>query len=53
MLLNKAENANKIRGVNVARGSTTINHFLFVDNSIIFCRANLRELQEIQKIFET
>lgn len=43
LLLNEAEKSSRIRGVKVARGNPIINHFLFVDNNIIFCKANTLE----------
>jgi hypothetical protein len=34
----------------VTRGGTRINHLFFVDNSLLFCRANLRDWGSIHSI---
>lgn len=43
ILLNEAENNNLIKGVKVARNSPTINHLFFVDDSIVFYKAKMKE----------
>jgi hypothetical protein len=42
-LLSSAESARRIIGVPMAMGGVKISHLLFVDDSIIFCRANFEE----------
>ncbi|KAL5560150.1 hypothetical protein UlMin_036361 [Ulmus minor] len=39
-LLEKMENENKLHGLNFGRGTLTISHLLFADNSFIFMDAN-------------
>jgi hypothetical protein len=54
-LLHKAERNDIITGLPIARGGTKINHLFFVDDSLLFCRANFMEwgnLQEILDIYE-
>lgn len=36
----------------MARNNPTVNHLFFVDNSIIFCRAKIKEWLEIQKVLD-
>lgn len=46
-LPNEANMSYRIRDVKVARSSLTINHLFFVDDTIVFCRAKLKEWLEI------
>jgi hypothetical protein len=49
-LLHKGEREGKITGLPIARGGTKINHLLFADDSLLFCRANFIEWGNIQEI---
>lgn len=37
----------------MARGSPTINHLFFANDSIVFCRVNTVEWREIQSLLDT
>lgn len=41
------ETLREIRGLEISRGCPGINHLLFVDNYIIFCRASIKEWQKV------
>ncbi|XP_042969143.1 uncharacterized protein LOC122301839 [Carya illinoinensis] len=49
-LLNHAETTKLIQGFPICRGRLSINHLLFADDSLLFCRANAREWASIQVI---
>ncbi|XP_035551737.1 uncharacterized protein LOC118349897 [Juglans regia] len=54
-LLDHYEKSKLIRGVQVARGGTSINHLLFANDCILFGRANIgdwRKIQEILLVYE-
>ena len=42
-ILHEAEREGKITGLPIAKGGTKINHLLFVDDSLLFCKANFVE----------
>lgn len=48
-LLNEAEKAHKIWGVKVARNSPSINYLYFVDGSIAFDRAKIKECKRSKR----
>jgi hypothetical protein len=48
----KAEKEGKINGLAIAKGGTKINHLLFADDSILFCKANFVEWGNVHKILE-
>jgi hypothetical protein len=39
-----------IMGIPISRGGIRINHLLFADDSLLFCRANLREWDHIHRL---
>jgi hypothetical protein len=47
-LLQQSAREGIISGVPISRGGTKIHHLLFADDSLLFCRANLREWGHIQ-----
>ena len=51
-LLHLAEREGKITGLPIAKGGTKINHLFFVDDSLLFCRANVSEWVHIQTILD-
>jgi hypothetical protein len=52
MLQNSAREG-AITGVPISRGGLRIHHLLFADDSLLFCRANLREWDHIQRLLCT
>lgn len=46
-LINAAKRKGEIRGIFVARVGTRVNHLLFANDCIIFCRATLLEWNRI------
>jgi hypothetical protein len=54
-MLGKAEREHKITGLPVVRRGLRINHLFFVDDSLLFCKANVEEwalIQEILSLYE-
>ena len=49
-LLQRAENERRIQGMSICRRAPRITNLLFADDSMIFCQANQREVQEIVEI---
>lgn len=49
-LLNEAENSQEIRGIGIAKEAPLINHLFFVDDNLLFCRANTKEWLKIQSL---
>lgn len=49
-LLREAENNRILSGIACARGAPLINHLLFADDSIIFCKANEASCQAIKDV---
>lgn len=52
-LLSKAARENMIHGAKVRRGAPKVSHLFFVDDSILFARANLLECSKIVDIIST
>nr|XP_027122320.1 uncharacterized protein LOC113739290 [Coffea arabica] len=51
-LLRKAEERKDIQGLRISRQGPIITHIFFVDNSLIFCKANVQQAKEIMKILK-
>ena len=51
-MLKKEEREGKIKGVAVCRGALHKSHLLFVDDSIVFCRATIEESNRVIKNLE-
>ena len=49
-MLKREETEGKIKGVSVCCGAPQVSHLLFVDDSIIFCRASVSEGQRVMKV---
>ena len=51
-LIQKAMNEDKIRGYSLCRYGPKISHLFFADDSLLFCRAQISDIQTIQEILE-
>ncbi|GAA0148549.1 hypothetical protein LIER_36747 [Lithospermum erythrorhizon] len=49
-MLREAEERIVLNGVKISSGSPSINHILFADDTLIFCKATLEEGETIMKI---
>ena len=49
-LLDKAEREGQLHGVSICRRAPSISHFLFADNSLLFCQATQGEMQTISEV---
>ena len=49
-LLKKAEDIGELRGVSISRNGPKLTHLLFVDDSLIFCRAQNNDCQKLLEI---
>lgn len=50
--MRKEKRGKLLFGLTIARGSPTIFHLLFADNSFFFCKSNREELEVILKILK-
>ena len=48
----EATRSNKLSGISICRGSPAITHLLFVDDSVIYTKANGQESRELQSILQ-
>ena len=51
-MLYKAEKAEQITGLQVARGAPSITHMLFADDSMFYCKVEVAELNQVIRIIE-
>ena len=51
-LLNKAVDNGEIRGLSLCRQGPKITYLFFVDDCLLFCRANRTECQKIQQLLD-
>ena len=51
-MLKREERVGHIKGVAVSKGAPRISHLLFVDDSIVFCRATVEECGRVIKVLE-
>lgn len=49
-LCHKAQEKGKLLGLKVARGCLRVNHLLFVDDTMFFCKANVKSYNELKGI---
>ena len=52
-LLTKAKNDARIHGVSICRGAPRVSNLLFVDDSLLFCRATHNEVETTSEILQT
>lgn len=52
-LLEQSAIDGELRGIRVCRGASTINHFLFANDSLIFCNASRLESEQLLAILQT
>lgn len=48
--LSKASHKSLIPGIKECRGAPSINHLLFVDDSVIFCKTNVDTTKKVQSL---
>ena len=46
-MLQREERLGNIKGISICRGAPRLSHLFFVDDSIIFCQANMSECQRV------
>lgn len=51
-LCKRGQQSGKLKGLKVARGSPQINHLLFADDTMFFCKENGRSGKELKKILD-
>ena len=52
-LLFHVEMEGRIKGVSICRRAPSVTNLMFVDDSILFCRATLREVEVINEVLRT
>jgi len=52
-LLARAEQEGKLHGIRVCRNASSVSHLLFADDSLILCKANDEEAQNLKQILLT
>ena len=52
-LLAKAEEEGRLHGVSICRRAPSISHLLFVDDLLLFCRANQEKVHVISEVLQT
>ena len=52
-LLAKAESNGKIHGASICRGALKVSNLLFVDDSLLFCRATQNEVEVVSEMLQT
>lgn len=52
-LSNLAQRNGKLRGIKIASGAPYINHLLFADDTMFFCKASIQMAQNLKQILAT
>lgn len=52
-MISKMENDGKIQGIKIGRLAPTISHIFFADDILIFCNANVNQVEKIINCLET
>ncbi|CAA7024597.1 unnamed protein product [Microthlaspi erraticum] len=52
-LCRKAQREGSLPGIKVARGSPPINHLLFADDTMFFCKSNQKNCETLNRILKT
>ena len=51
-MLKREEGVGHIKGIAVSKGALRISHLLFTDDSIVFCRATVKECDRVIKVLK-
>nr|XP_027065280.1 uncharacterized protein LOC113691366 [Coffea arabica] len=51
-LIRKAADSKKLAGMQISRQGPSITHLLFADDSVIFCKANLDQANELRRVLK-
>lgn len=51
-MIKQAEDKGLLHGIQVARGAPKISHLLFADDSFLFCKATIPEIQSVKLILD-
>jgi len=52
VMLQREKRLGNIKGISICRGAPHLSHLFFVDDSVIFCRANMGECQRIRDVLQ-
>lgn len=52
-MCHRAQEKGKLLGIKVARGCSRVNHLLFADDTMFFCKANVKSCKELKRILSS